>query len=64
MCSVAPVVRDLPGAVTAGEGEPDRHPIVALSATSTEDSIHPKYGNEGSSCHAASERPMTGVDAA
>ena len=39
MCSVAPVVRDLPGAVTAGEREPDRHPIVALSATSTEESI-------------------------
>jgi hypothetical protein len=33
--------------VTAREDEVDRHPIVALSAMSAEDSINPQYGTEG-----------------
>ena len=33
--------------VTAREDEVDRHPIVALSAMSAEDSINPQYGIRG-----------------
>jgi hypothetical protein len=33
--------------VTAHEDEVDRHPIVAISALSAEDSINPQYGTEG-----------------